>query len=149
MIPKSERSRYSDVYTGFFMPRASNIRLSPRNGGKESIGQQIARIRKEHDLKQVERTATFRIVQTFGTGDEIIRLHGNAEGALRVAPASDGTRNERLHPNADKTTTCKPSRKVLRRPEKREEHQPAPQTTLLCTFDTINKVATARSARCT
>lgn len=116
------------------MPGAAKPSLPPRNGGKESIWHRIACNRNEYGLTAVELAATLRIVRTFGAGYQIIRLHRTAKGDVRVAPAPDVTRNERLHTNAVKVTTCKPSRKCgtgrgkgrnLRPPGKRRSCAPS------------------------
>jgi transcriptional regulator with XRE-family HTH domain len=129
------------------MPRVSKLSLPPINWGKESIGQRIARIRKECSFTQVELAAKIGIVQTLVTDYETDRLRLTAEMAVRFAMALDVTLDELLHPNAAKVSSRKPSRKVLRRLEKIEELPPTQQTTLLRTIDTFLEVASLKTAR--
>lgn len=129
------------------MPRVSKLSLPPLNWGKESIGQRVARIRKERGFTQVELAAKIGIVQTLVTDYETDRLRLTAEMAVRFAMALDVTLDELLHPNAGKAASRKPSRKVLRRLERIEELPPTQQTTLLRTIDTFLEVAALKTAR--
>ena len=129
------------------MPRVSKLSLPPLDWGKESIGQRAARIRKERGFTQVELAGKIGIVQTLVTDYETDRLRLTAEMAVRFAMALDVTLDELLHPNAAKSSTRKPSRKVLRRLEKIEDLPPIQQTTLLRTIDTFLEVAALKTAR--
>ncbi len=73
------------------MPRVSKLTLPPLNWGKESIGQRVARIRKERGFSQVELAAKIGIVQTLVTDYETGRLRLTAEMAVRFALALDVT----------------------------------------------------------
>ncbi len=92
-------------YTGFVVPRVSKRSLPPINWGNESIGQRIARIRKERGFTQVELAAKIGIVQTLVTDYETGRLRLTAEMAVRFAMALDVTLDELLHSNAAKAST--------------------------------------------
>ena len=131
----------------FVMPRVSNLNLPPLNWGKESIGQRVARIRKERGYTQVELATKIGIVQTLVTDYETDRLRLTAEMAVRFAMALDVSLDELLHPNAVKASTQKTNRKVLRRLEKIEELPPTQQTTLLRTIDMFLEVAALKMAR--
>ena len=135
------------LYTDFVMPRVSKLRLPPLDWGTESIGQRVARIRKERGFTQVELAAKIGIVQTLVTDYETDRLRLTAEMAVRFAIALDVSLDELLRPNASKARLRKPSRKVLRRLERIEELPPTQQTTLLRTIDTFLEVAALKTAR--
>lgn len=141
------RERPFALYTGFVMPGVSKLSLPPLNRGKESIGQHVARIRKERGFTQVELAVKIGIVQTRVTDYETFRLRLTAEMAVRFAKALDVSLDELLHPNAAEASACKPSRKVLRHLQKIEELPPTQQTTLLRTIDTFLEVAALKAAR--
>ena len=129
------------------MPRVSKLSLPPLDWGKESIGQRVARIRKERGFTQVELAGKIGIVQTLATDYETDRLRLTAEMAVRFAMALDVSLDELLHPNASKAGLRKPSRKVLRRLERIEDLPPTQQTTLLRTIDTFLEVTALKTAR--
>ena len=108
------------------MPRVCKLTLSALNWDKKSIGQRVARIRKERGFTHVELAA---------------------EMAVRFAMAPDVTPDELLHPNAVQAASRKPSRKVLPRLERMEEPPPTQQATLLRTIDTFLAVAALKTAR--
>ena len=61
--------------------------------------------------------------------------------------ALDVSHNEMLRPKATKTTSRKPSRKVLRRLVRIEDLPATQQTTLLRKIDTFLEVAALKTAR--
>ena len=129
------------------MPRVSNLILPPLNRGNESIGQGVARIRKERGFTQAELALKIGIVQTLVADYVTDSLRLTAEMAVRFAMALDVTLDEMLHPNAAMSSTRKPSRKLLRRLERIEELPPTQQTTLLRTIDTFLEIAALKTAR--
>lgn len=128
------------------MPRVSKLSLPPIDWGKESLGQRVARIRKERGFTQVELAEKIGIVQTLVTDYENDRLRLTAEMAVRFALALDVSLDELLHPKVARNRRP-PSRKVLRRLEQIEALPPTQQTTLLRTIDTFLEVAALKSAR--
>jgi transcriptional regulator with XRE-family HTH domain len=128
------------------MPRVSKLSLPPIDWGKETLGQRVARIRKERGFTQVELADKIGIVQTLVTDYENDRLRLTAEMAVRFAMALDVSLDELLHPKASRPHR-KPSRKVLRRLEQIEALPPTQQTTLLRTIDTFLEVAALKTAR--
>jgi transcriptional regulator with XRE-family HTH domain len=126
------------------MPRVSKLKLPPIDWGKETIGQRLARIRKERGYTQVELAAKIGIVQTLITDYETDRLRLTAEMALRFAMALDVTLDELLRPKGTRSISKQPSRKVLRRLEQIEALPRPQQTTLLRTIDTFLRGALAR-----
>jgi transcriptional regulator with XRE-family HTH domain len=110
------------------MPRVSKLKLPSLDWGKETLGQRLARIRKERGYTQVELAEKIGILQTLVTDYETDRLRLTAEMAVRFALALDVSLDELLRPKAPKASPRKPSRKVLRRLE-RIETLPRPQQT--------------------
>lgn len=129
------------------MPRVSKLSLPPIDWGKESIGQRVARIRRERGYTQVELAEKIGIVQTLVTDYETDRLRLTAEMAVRFAMALDVSLDELLHPKAAKTSSRKPSHKVLRRLEQIEALPATQQTTLLRTIDTFLEVASLKGVQ--
>ena len=70
------------------MPRVSRLKLPPIDWGKETLGQRVARIRKERGYTQVELAEKIGILQTLVTDYENDRLRLTAEMALRWAPGA-------------------------------------------------------------
>jgi transcriptional regulator with XRE-family HTH domain len=119
------------------MPRVSKLKLPPIDWGKETLGQRLARLRKERGFTQVELAEKIGIVQTLVTDYETDRLRLSAEMALRFALALDVTVDELLRPKSGASPKRKPSRKVLRRLELIEALPPTQQTALLRTIDAV------------
>jgi len=122
------------------MPRASKLNLPPIDWGKESLGQRLARLRKERGFTQVELAEKIGIVQTLVTDYETDRLRLTAEMAVRFALALDISMDELLHPKAA-TPKKKSSRRVLRQLEQIQALPDHQQTVLLKTIDTFLKGA--------
>ena len=129
------------------MPRVSKLSLPPIDWGKETIGQRVARIRKERGYTQVELAGKIGILQTLVTDYENDRLRLPAEMAVRFAMALDVSLDELLHPKVSKTSGRKPSPKVLRRLEQIEALPGTQQSVLLRTIDTFLENAAFRAAR--
>jgi transcriptional regulator with XRE-family HTH domain len=129
------------------MPRVSKLSLPPIDWGKETIGQRVARIRKERGYTQVELAGKIGILQTLVTDYENDRLRLTAEMAVRFAMALDVSLDELLHPKVSKTSGRKPSPKVLRRLEQIEALPGTQQSVLLRTIDTFLENAAFRAAR--
>jgi len=127
--------------------RVSKLSLPPIDWGKETIGQRVARIRKERGYTQVELAARIGILQTLVTDYENDRLRLTAEMAVRFAMALDVSLDELLHPRVARTKGKKPSRKVLRRLEQIETLPGTQQSVLLKTIDTFLENAALKSAR--
>ena len=128
------------------MPRASRLKLDPIDLGGETIGQRLARLRKERGFTQVELAEKTGLVQTLVTDYECDRLRLSAEMAIRFAQGLGVTMDDLLQPQGSKATR-KPSRKVLRRLELIESLPDRQQETLLRTIDTFLEAAALKSAR--
>ena len=126
------------------MPRRPTRKLPPLDYGTETIGQRLARIRKERGYTQVELAKKIGITQTLVSDYEIDRLRLSAEMAVRFALALDISTDELLHPKTAKKKSRKPSLKVMRRMEEIEKLPPRQQTFVLTALDSILRGAAAR-----
>ena len=123
------------------MPRRSRLKLPPLNLGKETIGQRLARLRKERGYTQVELTEKTGIHQTLITDYERDRLRLHAEMVIRFAKALEVSTDELLGLNGQKKNGDKISLRLLRRTKRIEELPQSQQKTLLKTIDTFLKAA--------
>lgn len=124
------------------MPRRSRLTLPPLNLGKESIGQRIARLRKERGYTQAELSEKIGIIQALISDYERDKLRLHAEMVVRFAQALEVSTDEILGLNGSrKNEDTKLSLKLLRRSKKIEELPPSQQKTLLKTIDTFLKGA--------
>jgi len=127
------------------MPRISKLNLPPIDFGGETLGQRVARIRRERGFTQVDLAEKIGLVQNIVSAIERDRLKLSAEMAVRFATALGIGMDELLKPAVEKVRNGhKPSRKVLRRLEQIEALQPVKQTALLRTIDTFLKGAAIR-----
>src|ERR1700689_5065784 len=133
-------------YTVVAMPRASRLKPTPIPRGDESLGERLARLRKERGFTQKELAGKTGLIQALISDYERGKLRLNAEMILRFTTALEISTDELLQPGGPKPVR-KPSRKVLRRLE-RIETLPSPQeTVLLKTIDTFLENAAFRAAR--
>lgn len=117
------------------MPKVSRFKLSPVDFGGETLGERIARIRKERGFTQVELASRIGIIQTIISATESDGRKLSAEMAVRFAQALDVTMDELLGPGRQPKRGRKPSRKILRRLEKIETLPRTQQTAVLKTID--------------
>jgi len=124
------------------MPRRSKLSLPPLDLGEETVGQRLARLRKERGYTQIQLADKMGIVQTLITDYERDKLRLHAEMVIRFAQALEVTTDELLGVNgAKKTSEGATSLRLLRRTKKIEELPPSQQKTLLKTIDTFLKGA--------
>jgi transcriptional regulator with XRE-family HTH domain len=115
----------------------------------DSVGQRIARIRKERGYTQNELAERIGTIQALVSDYERDKLRLNAEMAVRFAIALEVSTHELLGlhsangngKNQTRANGRKPSRRVLRRLEKIEDLPTHQQTVLLKTIDTFIKAA--------
>jgi transcriptional regulator with XRE-family HTH domain len=117
------------------MPRRSRLKLPPIDLGKETLGQRLARIRKERGYTQRELADRIGIIQSIVSAYEKDKLRLTAEMTIRFATALDVSTDELLRPNGNKPLSRKPSLKVLRRMKQIESLPPARQAVVLKTID--------------
>jgi transcriptional regulator with XRE-family HTH domain len=122
-------------YTDLIMAR-TNTTKSPQAEASETIGQRLARLRKERGWTQVELAERLGIIQSLISDYERDRLRMNPAMVVRFAAALEITTDELLQPSAAQTPLRrKPSLRVLRRLEKIERLPAHQQNTLLKTID--------------
>lgn len=124
------------------MSRRPTVQKPHVDFGSESLGQRLARLRKQTGYTQIEFAKKIGITQALISGYETDRNQFSAEMAVRFAIALDISTDELLHPKATrKKITKKPSLKVIRRMEQIEKLPPLQQSTLLRTIDGFLKGA--------
>lgn len=122
------------------MPRISRLKLPPVDTGGETLGQRVARFRKERGYTQIELADKIGIIQSIVSAIETDALKLSAEMAIRFAQALEVTTDELLLPKAAKRRPSpKASRKVLRRVEQIESLPSHQQQTVLRTIDAMLK----------
>ena len=121
------------------MPRRPTRKLPPLDYGSGTIGQRLARIRKERGYTQVELAKKIGIIQTLVSDYETDRLRLSAEMAVRYSMALDITVDDLLAPKtAANRKNCKqPSLKLVRRMEEIEKLPPRQQTLVLSALDSM------------
>jgi transcriptional regulator with XRE-family HTH domain len=123
------------LYTGPGMPRVSRLKLAPILT-KESIGERVARIRKERGFTQVELAGKIGVIQSIVSAIERDVLKLSAEMAVRFAMALEVTMDDLLMPaRKNGIEGKKPSRKILRRVEQIEALPRTQQIAVLKTID--------------
>lgn len=124
------------------MPR-KRIKLPPI-AYQESVGQRLARIRKERGYTQVEVAKKIGTIQGIVSDYENDKMRLSADMAVRFALALDVSTDELLHPRVNKQAGKRHSRKVLRRMEEIEKLPPRQQAVVLSALDSILRGAVAR-----
>jgi transcriptional regulator with XRE-family HTH domain len=117
------------------MSKRPTIKKPPLDFGGETLGERLARFRKQRGYTQLELAQRVGIGQVLISAYETDRRQFSAQMAVRFALALDVSLDEFLHPKAKKVATKKPNRRVLRRMEKIESLPFHQQTHLLKTID--------------
>jgi transcriptional regulator with XRE-family HTH domain len=126
------------------MPKRATV-AKPLIYEGETVGQRLARIRKERGFTQVELARQLGSQQSLITAYETDRRALSAEMAVQLALALDVTTDELLHPNAaKKKTPKKPSLKIVRRMEQLEKLPENKQAFILTAIDSLLRGAVAR-----
>jgi transcriptional regulator with XRE-family HTH domain len=126
------------------VPKVSRFQLPPVDFGGETLGERIARIRKENGFTQVELAARIGIIQTIVSAIENEELRLSAEMAVRFAQALGVSTDDILMP-VKKAHGKKPSRKVLRRLERIETLPRTQQIAVLKTIDNALELHTLKT----
>jgi len=130
------------------MPQVSKLNLPEIDFGGETIGQRIARIRKDRGFTQVELAEKIGIIQSIVSAIERDERKLSAEMAVRFSLALSVNMDDLLSPIQNKLKGGrKPSRKVLRRLEQIEDLPRMQQVVLLRTIDTFLENAALKNAR--
>lgn len=127
------------------MPRKPTRKLPPLDYGNETIGQRLARLRKERGYTQVDLAKKIGIIQTLVSDYELDKLRLSAEMAVRFALILDVTVDELVSPRTAKKKSAKkqPSLKVVRRMEQIEKLPPRQQAFVLSALDSLLRGAVA------
>jgi transcriptional regulator with XRE-family HTH domain len=123
------------------MPRISRLPLTPIDPGPETIGQRMARLRKERGYTQKEVAERTGLIQALVSDYENDKLRLNSDMILRFAQVLEVSTDELLLPPSTKPSAKKPSRRVLRRLEQIENLPRRKQDALLTTIDYFIKSA--------
>lgn len=125
------------------MPRKSKLKLPPLNTGPETIGQRIARLRKEKGYTQVELAEKMGFIQALISDYECGKLRPYYDVIIRFAQALEVSSDELLglteRPPLDPND--KPDLKILKKVKKIQSLPPSQQKVLLKTIDTFLKAA--------
>ena len=125
------------------MAKKSKLKLMPVDFDKETLGQRLARIRKERGLTQNDVAERTGLIQTLVSDYERGRLRLAADMIVRFAVALEISTDELLRPKHRKAAPQqKASRKVLRRLQQIESLPAYQQRALLTTID--NFIAAAQ-----
>lgn len=117
------------------MPRPSRLELPSLDLGKESMGQRIARLRKERGYTQVELAEKIGIIQALVSDYERDKLRPHAEMVARFARALDVSADELLGLKKTKANGAIQNRRLLRRLQKIELLPRRDQEALIRTID--------------
>ena len=125
------------------MPRKSKLNLPPLDLGKETLGQRIARLRKEKGLSQGELAKQMGLTPGLVSDYERNRLRPHPEMTARFALALEVSTDELLgiKLSKNKINGNTPSLKILRRMIKIEALTPTKQKVLLQNIDMFLKGA--------
>lgn len=119
------------------MPRISKYNLPPLDLGSETLGERIARLRKEKGYTQIDIANEIGISQVLISDYERNKIRPHYEMIIRLAIALSITTDCLLGLKEDKTSVSKPNLKLQQRIKKIENLPPAQQKVLLKTIDTF------------
>ena len=117
------------------MTKKSKKRAPARSGSAETIGQRLARLRRERGLTQVMLADSVGIIQALVSDYERDKLRLNPDMSVKFAQALGVTTDQLLGLQPTKGNGRLPSRKVLRRLEQIENLPRRDQDALLRTID--------------
>ena len=132
---------FHDTHTLPPMGKRAAVRKPALDFGGETLGQRLARLRKQRGFTQVELAEKVGITQVLISAYETDRCYFSVEMAVRFALVLEISLDELLHPKAKKVSSKKPSRRVLRRLEQIEKLPARQQNYLLRTIDGFLKGA--------
>jgi transcriptional regulator with XRE-family HTH domain len=118
------------------MPKKSKLKLMPVDTGKETLGQRLARLRKERGLTQKQVAESTGLIQELVSSYELDKLRLNSDMILRFAEIFDVSADELLRGSKSTVAAKKqPSIKLVRRMEQIEGLPLYEQRALLTTID--------------
>jgi transcriptional regulator with XRE-family HTH domain len=136
-------SFYSTHTLRLFMAKRATVKTPPLDFGGESLGERLARLRKQRGYTQIDLAEKVGTTQVLLSAYETGRCQFSVEMAIRFALALDISTDELLHPKTKKRRAeRKPSLKVMRRMEEIEKLPPREQSAVLSALDTMLRGAT-------
>jgi transcriptional regulator with XRE-family HTH domain len=119
------------------MPKKSKLKLKPVDMGKETLGERLARLRKERGLTQKQMAEQTGLIQELVSNYELDKLRLNAEMIVRFAEVLGVTTDELLRGKKSKKARPEeqPSIQLLRRMRQIESLPRYRQRALLTTID--------------
>ncbi len=129
----------TERYTVVAMDRASRLTPASARQGSESLGERLARLRKERGYTQKELGEKTGLIQALISDYERGKLRLNADTILRLATALEVTTDDLLQPAGSAKPAKKPNRRVLRRLERIEALPLHVQTNVLRSLDLMLK----------
>jgi transcriptional regulator with XRE-family HTH domain len=123
------------------MPRRSKLPLPPLNLGKETIGERIARLRKERGYTQRELAERIGIIHSLVSDYEKGKLRLYDQMVTRFALALEVSADTILGLQGNGHERSKPSLKILRRLTRIDALSVSEQKALLKTVDMFLKAA--------
>jgi transcriptional regulator with XRE-family HTH domain len=126
------------------MPKRATITKPPLDYDGETIGQRLARQRKQRGYTQVELAEKMGSRQVLISAYETDRIALSAEMAVRLAVTLEVSTDELLHPKIRKKSTAQPSLKVMRRMEQIEQLPENKQSFILTALDSLLRGEAAR-----
>jgi transcriptional regulator with XRE-family HTH domain len=123
------------------MPQKSKLNLPPLNLFDATLGQRIARLRKERGFTQLELAEKIGIIRGLISDYERDRLRPHYEMIIRLAMALEVTADELLGLKSSSKNNAKPSLTILRRLKRIEKLPSGQKKTLLRTIDLFLKAA--------
>src|ERR1017187_1989956 len=119
------------------MPKRATITMPPLDYDGETVGQRLARLRKQRGYTQVELAEKMGSRQVLISAYETDRIALSAEMAVRLAVTLEVSTDELLHPKIRKKSTAQPSLKVMRRMEQIEQLPENKQSFILTALDSL------------
>ena len=118
--------------------------MPPLDYDGETVGQRLARLRKQRGYTQVELAEKMGSRQVLISAYETDRIALSAEMAVRLAVTLEVSTDELLHPKIRKKSTAQPSLKVMRRMEQIEQLPENKQSFILTALDSLLRGEAAR-----
>ena len=117
------------------MPRVSRLKLPPLHLGEQTIGERIARMRKERGYTQTELARRIGIIHHLVSDYEKGKLRLYDQMVVRFALALGVSTDEILGLKNGGKDSARPSLKIIRRMKALERLPPSKQRTILDSLD--------------